>query len=88
MRFTVKKRRTVVKEKLAAKPAVPENAIVFEEDKSKYECVICLNNPKDTVMMPCKHMCCCSSCYRKNKSKLSNCPICRKAIKTILTVFT
>lgn len=26
------------------------------------ECVICMTNPKNTAVLPCRHMCMCSSC--------------------------
>lgn len=37
------------------------------------ECVICLTDPKDTVLLPCRHLCVCSECFRH----VDKCPVCR-----------
>ena len=42
-----------------------------EADSS--ECVICLTNPRDTVLLPCRHLCCCQACF----PHLDKCPVCR-----------
>eukprot|EP01006_Ploeotia_vitrea_P011874 TRINITY_DN31544_c0_g1_i1.p1 TRINITY_DN31544_c0_g1~~TRINITY_DN31544_c0_g1_i1.p1 ORF type:complete len:439 (+),score=23.65 TRINITY_DN31544_c0_g1_i1:49-1365(+) len=39
-------------------------------------CVICFENPKEVVFLPCKHLCACSKC----SSKLDSCPECRANI--------
>ena len=36
-----------------------ENGADEDEDK---ECLICLSEPKDTLLMPCSHMCVCEDC--------------------------
>jgi ubiquitin-protein ligase len=40
-------------------------------------CVICLSEPKDTVIVPCGHCCSCSTCA----ASLSICPMCRGKIR-------
>eukprot|EP01027_Heterolobosea_sp_BB2_P018977 GEZU01026670.1.p1 GENE.GEZU01026670.1~~GEZU01026670.1.p1 ORF type:complete len:584 (-),score=138.27 GEZU01026670.1:173-1924(-) len=39
-------------------------------------CTICLDGPKDTVLSPCGHQCCCGPCA----TKMNQCPICREQI--------
>jgi hypothetical protein len=53
------------------------------------ECCVCLANRKDTVLLPCKHLCVCSVCAVeiKDSSKNNTCPICRAAIKDTMKVF-
>ena len=37
-----------------------------EEDASQgKECVVCLSEPRDTTVLPCRHMCMCSGCARR-----------------------
>jgi len=48
-------------------------------------CVICLDKPKSIVLVPCGHVCICSSCSRL--SNLTNCPICRDPVNTMLRVY-
>lgn len=54
----------------------------LEEEKL---CVICRENPKEVLMMPCRHLCVCKDCgYRV---ELTCCPLCREATSERLTVF-
>lgn len=39
------------------------------------ECVICLTEPKSTVLLPCRHLCVCNECFRH----VDKCPVCRAA---------
>jgi hypothetical protein len=41
-------------------------------------CVICLQTPRQTCFIPCKHSCCCSQCAYKVKE----CPLCRALIRS------
>lgn len=52
-----------------------------EED---YLCVVCLVEPKDTAMLPCRHMCCCQYCARRVCMSSNKCPICRAEVETTL----
>ena len=51
------------------------------------ECVVCLTNRKDTVVLPCRHYCLCLACANvvrgQNNSK---CPICRIVVETLLNI--
>jgi hypothetical protein len=42
------------------------------EDKDN-DCVVCMSNPKDTTLLPCRHLCVCSECF----GHLDKCPVCR-----------
>ena len=43
------------------------------------ECVICLTNKYNVLMLPCSHICCCNEC---SKNIIDFCPICRTRIKS------
>lgn len=37
------------------------------------ECTVCLTEPKDTVLLPCRHLCVCHTCF----THIDKCPVCR-----------
>ena len=41
------------------------------------DCVICMSAPKDTAILPCRHLCMCSACARMHNLHADTCPICR-----------
>lgn len=57
-----------------------------KKDKRDTECVVCLDRPKDHVVMPCMHMCLCEECA-SDFSEKSNCPICGKKVKKVVKIF-
>ena len=59
-----------------------------EENKKekKHLCIICLTNKQEIILSPCGHKCICENCYYKlkNKNKISECPVCRHPIESIV----
>ena len=53
------------------------------EDESS-ECLVCLSEPKNTIIMPCSHMCVCYDCAKTLREKKYTCPICRGTINSIV----
>lgn len=47
-------------------------------------CVICRDEPKSVVLMPCRHLCLCIVC----SGSVRTCPLCRKRIVNIMSVYT
>lgn len=58
----------------------------FAEDiESSQQCVICLSEEKNTVVMPCGHLCVCKDCATAiSKQRAPDCPICRKKVKSFV----
>ncbi|GMN39128.1 hypothetical protein TIFTF001_008357 [Ficus carica] len=48
------------------------------------ECVICLSEPRDTTVLPCRHMCMCSGCAKVLRFQTNRCPICRQPVERLL----
>ena len=48
------------------------------------QCIICLENVKDTMLYPCMHSCICYQCYSKLSEK--KCPICKQMIYNIIRI--
>ncbi len=42
------------------------------------ECVVCMSDPKDTAVLPCRHMCLCAQCAEQLRYQSNKCPICRQ----------
>mmetsp|Transcript_1573 Transcript_1573/g.2341 ORF Transcript_1573/g.2341 Transcript_1573/m.2341 type:complete len:342 (-) Transcript_1573:2318-3343(-) len=55
----------------------------LEEEKL---CVICRENPKEVLIMPCRHLCVCKECG--NRVELTRCPLCREVIAERISVFS
>ncbi|XP_061345775.1 probable E3 ubiquitin-protein ligase LOG2 [Gastrolobium bilobum] len=53
-----------------------------ENDQGK-ECVICLSEPRDTIVYPCRHMCMCSGCAKVLRFQTNKCPICRQPVERL-----
>lgn len=56
-----------------------------ENDPGK-ECVICLSEPRDTTVIPCRHMCLCSGCAKVLRFQTNRCPICRQPVERFLQI--
>ena len=42
------------------------------------DCIICMTDRKDTVVMPCKHLCMCYACANTLRERPgATCPVCR-----------
>ncbi len=63
------------------KSLYPTNVI---DEKFDFSCVICQETKKDTVLLPCRHLCVCEKCCMG----ILVCPLCRKKFSEIMTVFT
>lgn len=59
-----------------------------EEDSSEnsYECVICMSDLRDTLILPCRHLCLCKSCANSLRYQANNCPICRVPFRALLQI--
>jgi len=56
-------------------------------DQVVTECCICLTEDKDSVFIPCGHVCCCESCAKKINDSGQSCPICRASVTTAMKCF-
>lgn len=54
------------------------------------ECVVCLINVPTIVLLPCKHLHVCSTCweaYKKTQNGLTTCPVCKSRVMNTIAVF-
>ncbi|KHJ75646.1 zinc finger, C3HC4 type [Oesophagostomum dentatum] len=53
-------------------------------DDGGLECIICMSDIRDTVILPCRHLCICNNCADTLRYKLNNCPICRSPFRALI----
>ncbi|KAL3812698.1 hypothetical protein ACJIZ3_013966 [Penstemon smallii] len=58
----------------------------FNDNGLGKDCVICLTEPKDIAVLPCRHMCMCSNCAKALRLQSNKCPICREIIESLLEI--
>ena len=52
----------------------------------KYQCIMCMKNPKCRTLLPCLHTHFCKECCDTWLSKKNNCPVCRKSVTAVLDI--
>ena len=54
-------------------------------------CIVCQDEQRSTVLLPCRHLCLCKSCAESLHNNISRrkriCPLCRKSIEDIMDVY-
>lgn len=54
---------------------------------SNRECIVCMSEVKDTIVLPCRHMCLCSECADTIRGRSDKCPLCRQGTKISIYLF-
>ncbi|KAL0272083.1 UNVERIFIED_CONTAM: hypothetical protein PYX00_005192 [Menopon gallinae] len=57
-----------------------------EAEDNGSECVICMCDVRDTLILPCRHLCLCNSCADSLRYQANNCPICRAPFRALLQI--
>eukprot|EP00457_Paulinella_chromatophora_P021934 gb/GEZN01024597.1/.p1 GENE.gb/GEZN01024597.1/~~gb/GEZN01024597.1/.p1 ORF type:complete len:142 (-),score=17.82 gb/GEZN01024597.1/:139-504(-) len=50
------------------------------------DCVVCLSDPRNTALFPCRHMCLCEACANILRNQTNRCPICRCIVESVFTL--
>ena len=58
--------------------------VIDDGDNPEQECLVCLTERKDTLIMPCGHLCVCGDCGKGLVDAKHTCPICRGAIQSLI----
>ena len=63
----------------------------LENEREKHKCVVCQDDVKNVLVMPCKHMCLCVDCAHSivehRNSQRRVCPLCRGRISKVMNIF-
>ena len=62
-----------------------QHAAQGSSEADEHLCVVCEDDKKQVVLLPCKHMCLCKACA--DFEKIKECPMCRTKIEDSMTVF-
>ncbi|XP_012154045.1 mahogunin ring finger 1 isoform X2 [Megachile rotundata] len=57
-----------------------------DTDDNGSECVICMCDVRDTLILPCRHLCLCNNCANSLRYQANNCPICRAPFRALLQI--
>ncbi|NWY67583.1 MGRN1 ligase, partial [Erithacus rubecula] len=57
-----------------------------ENSDNSNECVVCLSDLRDTLILPCRHLCLCNTCADTLRYQANNCPICRLPFRALLQI--
>ena len=60
------------------------------QDDERHLCIVCLDNDRTTVLLPCRHLCLCHDCavtLQRYDYRHRTCPLCRHQIQDILNVY-
>ena len=64
---------------------------VLESERDKRMCVVCQDQVKNVLVLPCRHMCLCVECAHEIAQQRTRvrrvCPLCRSRIETVMNVF-
>ena len=50
------------------------------EHRNKELCIICMENMKDTLVLPCRHFVICKNCAQISRMQYQSCALCRTSI--------
>jgi hypothetical protein len=59
-----------------------------DEQRSEHTCVVCIDATTDHAVIPCGHVCLCSTCGpRLARTRHARCPICREPVQSLQKLF-
>eukprot|EP01113_Clastostelium_recurvatum_P029462 TRINITY_DN3554_c0_g3_i1.p1 TRINITY_DN3554_c0_g3~~TRINITY_DN3554_c0_g3_i1.p1 ORF type:complete len:546 (-),score=115.91 TRINITY_DN3554_c0_g3_i1:80-1717(-) len=50
-------------------------------------CAICLDRPRNTVLLPCRHLCSCYACAQELQASFGKCVLCRASVDSVMCVY-
>lgn len=72
----------IEKQNLRKDPTIAEEC----EENAQPECIVCLSEEKNTIVLPCRHLCLCKECAIQIRRQTRKCPICRQDYHSLLHI--
>ena len=79
--------REAVEKAIAQEDTKRSAAAAGPEASEAAECVICMDQRKNHVLVPCGHLCVCQACADRIMAEGETCPICRTAVREAVAVY-
>jgi len=59
-----------------------------EREREERRCVVCQDDKKAVLLLPCRHLCTCDSCWKELlRTSGPSCPVCRQEVREAVTAF-
>lgn len=68
------------------KEQAEDGASDLDDEDDNTECVVCMSQAKDTMALPCRHLCLCNPCADVLRYQANKCPICRAPFHSLLQI--
>lgn len=68
-------------------PASQEVGASSAEATPPTECVVCMDGARDSLLVPCHHLCVCMTCANTLRTDHGLCPVCRQNITDVIHVY-
>ena len=80
------KRKHAGRSNIAHFSQVLDSRSTVEEDNEK-TCLVCMERPSKTAMVPCGHASFCEECAKRLQSTVGKCAVCRARIQTVMNIY-
>jgi len=71
--------------KLKIQHEMDQSSVTQEANKSKDECLVCMDKPLSVALVPCGHVCYCLECAERETVK--ECPNCRSKVDEMQRIY-